>query len=87
MPHDPGDTTDDPGVNDRQRWILDQLHAGTELQRCDVERRFRRSPKTAKGDLAELRDRGVTEFAPKPVPGHHRLVDTNQADLWAISAS
>lgn len=84
---DPGDTADDPGVNERQRWILEQLRVGVELRRVDLERQFRYSAKTAKRDLAELRDRGLTEFVPKPAPGHYRLVDVNQADLRAISAS
>lgn len=87
IPDDPGDTSDDPGVNERQRWILEQLRAGVELRRGDVERRFKCSPKTAKRDLAELRERSLTEFVPKPAPGHYRLVDANQADLRAISAS
>jgi len=84
---DPGDMGGVSGVNDRQRWILDQLRAGLELRRSDVERRFKCSPKTAKRDLAELRDRGLTEFIPKPAPGRYRLVDGNQADLRAISAN
>lgn len=96
--NDPGDTggvtQDDPGVmcgvsgvNDRQQWILDQLRAGAKLQRVDVKQKFKCSATTSKRDLAELRKSGLTEFVPKPSPGHYRLVDRDQADLQAISAS
>lgn len=82
---DPGDTG---GVNDRQRWILDQLRAGVHLRRGDVEKQFRCSPKTAKRDLSELRDRGLTTFEPKPAPGHYRLTrGQNHAETRAISAN
>lgn len=88
MEGDPGDTNDDPGVNERQRWILDQLRDGARLRRGDVEKQFRCSAKTAKRDLAELRERGLTQFETKPAPGHYRLkYPQNQADLQAISAS
>lgn len=82
---DPGDTA---GVNERQRWILDQLRAGVNLRRGDVEKQFRCSAKTAKRDLAELRDHGLTTFEPKPAPGHYRLArGQNHAEMRAISAN
>ena len=37
-PGDPRNTNDDTGVNHRQRWILEQLSAGVESRRGDVER-------------------------------------------------
>jgi len=88
MPDVPGHTNDDPGVNERQQWIVDQLHAGARLRRGDVENQFRCSAKTAKRDLAGLRERGLTALEARPAPGHYRLVfPQNQADLQAISAS
>lgn len=83
--NDPGDTH---GVNNRQRWILEQLRAGANLRRGDVEKQFECSPKTAKRDLSELRDRGLTAFEPKPAPGHYRLASgQNHAEMRAISAN
>lgn len=73
MGGDPGDTNVDPGVNERQRWILDQLRDGAKLRRGDVEKQFKCSAKTAKRDLAELRERGVVHFVAKPWPGYYQL--------------
>ncbi|MCC6909253.1 MAG: DeoR family transcriptional regulator [Phycisphaerales bacterium] len=70
----PGDNDGVPGVNERQQWILDELRAGTDLRRGDIESRYKCSAKTAKRDLAELRERGLIEFVAKPAPGHYRLL-------------
>lgn len=88
IPDDPGDTGGVTGVNERQEWILDRLREGVRLRRADVEERFHCSTKTAKRDLAELRQRGLVAFHPKPSPGHYGLaMAADQADLRAISAN
>ena len=72
IPDDPTDTRGNTGINHRQRRILEQLNAGVESRRGYVERLFKRSARTAKRDLTELRDRGLTSFARKPAPGQRR---------------
>ncbi|MCC6909250.1 MAG: HTH domain-containing protein, partial [Phycisphaerales bacterium] len=59
--------------NERQQWILDELRAGAELRRRDIETRFNCSTKSAKRDLADLREQGLIAFEAKPVPGYYRL--------------
>jgi len=61
-------------LNDRQHWVLEQLRAGVELQRQDVERQFRVGDKTAKRDLSDLVGRGLIAFERTPRPGHYRIV-------------
>lgn len=60
-------------LNDRQHWVLEQLRAGVELQRPDIEKRFRVTEKTAKRDLSDLVGRGLIAFERTPRPGHYRL--------------
>lgn len=82
--HVPGDTAPGTGTsqgqghagdifNERQAWFVGELQAGHSPQRADIEEKFGCSDKTAKRDLADLRDRGEIEFVPKPNPGHYRL--------------
>jgi len=66
--------TAESAFNERQQWILDQLRASNQVRRRDVEAHCRCSSKTAKRDLAELRDRGLIEFVAKPWPGHYQCV-------------
>ncbi len=61
--------------NHRQRWVLVQLERGTCLSRRMLEERFGVAAKTAKRDLAELRQSGRIQFVRKPAPGHYRLRD------------
>lgn len=60
-------------LNERQDWFIAELRAGRSPQRADIEEKFGCSDKTAKRDLADLRDRGEIEFVSKPSPGHYRL--------------
>jgi len=55
----PGDRNRDSGVNHRQRGIREQFRAGVRFLRGDVQRQLECSPKTAKRELDELRDRGL----------------------------
>ncbi|MFN6103418.1 MAG: response regulator [Planctomycetaceae bacterium] len=52
-----------PRMNERQEWILSELHRGVKLERVMIERRFGVHARTAKRDLAELNGRGLVEFA------------------------
>jgi DNA-binding MarR family transcriptional regulator len=61
-------------LNDRQHWVLEQIRAGVELHRQDIEKRFRVTQKTAKQDLSDLVGRGLIVFERTPRPGHYRLV-------------
>jgi CheY-like chemotaxis protein len=78
---DPGDTEhvpadvpgDMPGHNERQQWVLQQLGRGVKLCRTAIEDQFRVGMKTAKRDLAELREQGLVEWVAEPRPGHYRL--------------
>jgi len=62
-----------PDLNQRQRWVLDQLRQNVELTRSMIEEHFHVSTKTAKRDLAELRERGLIEYVRNPWPGHYAL--------------
>lgn len=62
--------------NERQQWVLDRLRASNQVRRRDVEAHFKCSSKTAKRDLAELRERGLIEFVAKPWPGHYQIIET-----------
>ncbi len=58
--------------NVRQRWVLAQLQRGVRVTRKMLEAHFRVTAKTAKRDLAELREAGQIAFVRKPGPGHYR---------------
>jgi len=70
------DETDDSQLNERQRWVLAELGRNAKVQRHDLETRFQCSTKTAKRDLAELRDAGRIAWVESPHPGHYRLAET-----------
>lgn len=66
-------------LNDRQHWVLEQLRAGIELKRQDIEKRFCVTEKTAKRDLSDLVGRGLVAFERTPRPGHYRLAKRSQS--------
>lgn len=66
-------------LNNRQHWVLEQLRAGIELQRQDIEKHFRVTEKTAKRDLSDLVGRGLIAFERTPRPGHYRLAKRSQS--------
>ena len=84
----PGDNEwDQRGSRSPERWTLDQLRAGVRSRHSDVGQQVTCSARTAKRDLAELRNRGFTRFQSKPAPGHYRLIEApNQAAWRAFSA-
>lgn len=46
-------------LNDRQKWILEQLDKGVELRNKDIVRHTRKNRSTINRDLKDLRDRGL----------------------------
>ena len=74
-------------LNKRQAWFITELEAGRSPQRADIEEEFGCSDKTAKRDLADLRDRGIIEFVPKPNPGHYRLKRPHAERLASLTAA
>ena len=60
-------------VNARQRWLLEQLARGQRTKTADLAARFAVSEKTARRDIADLRELGLIEFVGAPKTGHYRL--------------
>ncbi len=64
----------DADLNQRQRWILEQLRCGVALQRVMVERQYNVGEKTAKRDLAILVRDGRITFVRQGRSGHYQLL-------------
>jgi len=60
------------GLNERQRWALDQVHQGEPLRRVDLQQQFQVAEKTAKRDLAELVANEQIEFVRQSRGGFYR---------------
>ena len=60
-------------LNPRQRWYLEALAAGKEVRAGDLRRRWDVSEKTARRDVAALKDCGMIEFVGPPKTGRYRL--------------
>jgi len=60
-------------LNARQRWYLEALAAGKEVRAGDLRRRWGVSEKTARRDVAALKDGGMIEFVGPPKTGRYRL--------------
>ena len=60
-------------LNPRQRWYLEALAAGKEVRAGDLRRRWGVSEKTARRDVAALKDCGMIEFVGPPKTGRYRL--------------
>lgn len=66
----PADSSDkdagDVPLNNRQKWVLEQVASGTDISQKDVIARFREevNPSTVKRDLKALRDRKIIESDP-----------------------
>jgi hypothetical protein len=60
-------------LNPRQRWYLEALAAGKEVRAGDLQRRWGVSEKTARRDVAALKDCGMIEFVGPPKTGRYRL--------------
>ncbi len=60
-------------INLRQRWYLDALAAGRDIGADDLRRRWNVSEKTARRDMAALKERGAIEFVGTPRSGRYQL--------------
>ena len=60
-------------LNPRQRWSIELLAAGKDLRADDIRRRWGVSDKTARRDVAALKQRGMIEFVGPLRTGHYRL--------------
>ena len=67
------ETTDVP-VNDRQKWFLNQTCKGIRVSSSELAVHWDISQKTAKRDIADLKQKGVIEFSGAPKNGYYRLM-------------
>jgi hypothetical protein len=61
-------------LSPRQRWYLEGLAAGEEMRAADLRRRWGVSDKTARRDVAALKERGMIEFVGPSRTGRYRLL-------------
>jgi len=60
-------------VNDRQKWFLNQTGKGVRVSSSDLAAHWNISQKTAKRDIADLKQKGLIEFTGAPKNGYYRL--------------
>ena len=60
-------------VNDRQKWFLKQTGKGIRISGSDLAKYWNISKKTAKRDIADLKQKGLIEFLGAPKNGYYRL--------------
>ncbi len=73
----PAKVASGPRLNDRQKWILEQIDKGVQMSQKDVIAHFRRekNASTIKRDLKQLRDGGQIETH---LDGHYVSVRQKQ---------
>jgi predicted HTH transcriptional regulator len=67
------DTVSGLDLNERQRWIIEQLLAGIKIKAEDVVQKWSVGEATVRRDLAGLRNHGLIEFVGAPKTGHYRI--------------
>ena len=60
-------------VNDRQKWFLNQTGKGVRVSSSELAAHWNVSPKTAKRDIADLKQKGLIKFSGAPKNGYYRL--------------
>ena len=60
-------------VNIRQKWFLKQTGKGIRISGSDFSKHWNISQKTAKRDIADLKQKGLIEFLGAPKNGYYRL--------------
>ena len=60
-------------VNDRQKWFLKQIGKNIKVSSSDIAKHWDVSQKTAKRDIADLKQKGLIEFLGAPKNGNYRL--------------
>ena len=61
-------------INERQQWFLNQLGVGKRVKAADFARHWNVALKTAKRDIAALKEQGIIEFVGPPKTGIYRLM-------------
>ncbi len=67
--NDPMNSPINVPVNKRQRWFLEQLATGTECRSSDLANHWSVSEKTAKRDIADLKQKDMILFSGAPKNG------------------
>jgi hypothetical protein len=70
---DPASPLPEDALNPRQRWYLEALAEGRDVRASDLQRRWDVSEKTARRDVAALKERGIIEFVGAHRTGRYRL--------------
>jgi len=60
-------------VNDRQKWFLNQTGKGIRVSSSQLAEHWDISLKTAKRDIADLKQKGLIDFSGAPKNGYYRL--------------
>ncbi len=60
-------------VNKRQQWFLNQIGEGKRVKSADLAHHWNVTEKTAKRDLANLKNQGMIEFVGSPKTGAYHL--------------
>jgi ATP-dependent DNA helicase RecG len=60
-------------VNERQQWFLAQLSAGKQVRAADIAAHWDVAEKSAKRDIADLKECGAIEFIGAPKKGFYRI--------------
>ena len=60
-------------VNDRQKWFLKQIGKNIKVSSSHIAAHWHVSQKTAKRDIADLKQKGLIEFSGAPKNGNYRL--------------
>jgi len=60
-------------VNNRQKWFLNQTGKGIQISSSDFAAHWDISQKTAKRDIADLKQKGLIEFSGAPKNGYYSL--------------
>ncbi len=60
-------------LNERQQWFVEQIHAGRKMKTADIQSQWDVVEKTAKRDIAILREKELIEFTGAPKTGHYRI--------------
>jgi len=60
-------------ANNRQKWFLNQIGKGVRVSSADFAAQWNISQKTAKRDIADLKQKGLIEFSGAPKNGYYRL--------------
>lgn len=73
--------SDVSGLTERQRWAVDQMVRGVQLQVRHVAERFGCSGVTAQRDMSALRAEKLIRFVGSPRAGHYQLTSTGRRRL------